>query len=252
MIRVGAVAWVALAAWALSPYASYLDHGSWMRLGLASALCSTTIREGGLPLALYGAGWTVMCAAMMLPTTAPLVAAWQRLNARRGDRAFLTVLLAAGYLAAWFAFGIAAHGLDAALRALAQSSAWLMLNGWIVGAVVLAAAGLFQFSGMKHRCLDGCRSPLAFALEAWRRPRRRLQAWKLGLRHGAYCVGCCCALMLVMFVVGMANLAWMALLAAVMAAEKNLAGGAGLGPWIGGALLAGSAALAAVHAWSRL
>ena len=242
------LAWAALWLWSGSPYGAYLDHGSWMRPGLVGDLCRT-LPGGGAALhaLLYGAGWLLMCVAMMLPTTAPVLAAWGRLTARRADRALLLALVVAGYLAAWAAFGLLAHAFDAALRALAPRSPWLAVNGWAVGAAALGLAGLFQFSALKHRCLDGCRSPLAFALDAWQRPRPRLQAWRLGLRHGAYCVGCCWALMLLMFVVGMASLGAMLLLAAAMAAEKNLPGGRRLAAPLGVLLLAAGACVAAMH-----
>jgi len=234
-----ALAWLVLWVWAGSPYGRYLDHGDWTQVGLAGAICRAV--PGGevvLPFALYVGGWVLMSAAMMLPTTAPLLAIYRRLAARRSDRRLLLLLVGTGYLAAWGAFGVAAHLLDAELHWFAQQSLWLMLHGWVPGAAVLAAAGLFQFSALKHHCLDRCRSPFSFAVEAWRGPAPRRQAWLLGLRHGVYCVGCCWALMLLMFVVGMGSIGWMLLLAAVMAAEKNLSWGRRLSAPLGVALLA--------------
>jgi predicted metal-binding membrane protein len=242
-----ALAWIALAMWTASPWGRYLGDESWMQLGWPGAICRVV--PGGnvlLPMAMHTLGWVLMSIAMMLPTTAPLLAAWRRLTVRRDDSRLLLGLVVAGFLAAWGAFGVAAHGVDVALQNLARRQGWLMLNGWVFGAAVLVGAGLFQFSALKRRCLDGCRSPLAFALDAWQRPRPRVQAWRLGLRHGIYCVGCCWALMLLMFVVGMASLGWMLLLAAVMAAEKNLPWGRRLSAPLGVALTSAGMALALV------
>jgi predicted metal-binding membrane protein len=242
-----ALAWLALWVWSGSPYGRYLDHGGWTQIGLAGAICRAVPgAEVAFPLLVHVGGWVLMSAAMMLPTTAPLLAIYRRLAARRNDRRLLLLLVVAGYLAAWSVFGVAAHLMDAALQSLVQQSLWLMLNGWAVGAAVLALAGLFQFSALKHHCLDRCRSPFSFAVEAWRGPAPRVQALRLGWRHGVFCVGCCWALMLLMFVVGMGNLGWMLLLAAVMAAEKNLPWGRRLSAPVGVALLAGGAAMAFV------
>ena len=92
-----------------------------------------------------------------------------------------------------------------------------------IGAAVVALAGLFQFSRLKDFCLERCRAPLGFILRRWRGPAPHRAALAIGLDHGLYCVGCCWALMLLMFVTGTASLGWMLLLATVMAAEKNAA-----------------------------
>jgi predicted metal-binding membrane protein len=134
----------------------------------------------------------------------------------------LMALLVTGYLAAWAGFGIAAHLLDAAVHAGARQSEWLMLNGWAIGAAVLAGAGLFQFSRLKYHCLDKCRAPFGFIAERWHGPHPWQSALRLGLDHGVYCVGCCWAIMLLMFVVGTGNVGWMLALGAIMAVEKNM------------------------------
>ena len=113
----------------------------------------------------------------------------------------------------------------------------------LIGALVLAVAGLFQFSTLKYRCLEQCRMPMSFVLRHWRGDNARRQALHLGMSHGAYCVGCCWALMLLMFVVGMGSVGWMLLLAAVMAIEKNLPFGRRLSTPLGVALVAGAAVL---------
>jgi predicted metal-binding membrane protein len=102
---------------------------------------------------------------------------------------------------------------------------------------VFALAGLFQFSSLKYRCLDKCRSPLSFVLEHWRGHNHAYYAARLGLRHGAYCVGCCWALMLLMFALGTGSLGWMLLLGGIMAVEKNMPWGRHLSAPLGTALV---------------
>jgi predicted metal-binding membrane protein len=235
-------AWATLWIWAASPYGRYLDHGGWLQSGLGGSLCrALPAGEMVLPAAIYVGGWLLMTAAMMLPTTLPLLEIVERMTAARPDRAQLVGLVIAGYLAVWSGFGLLAHLADSALHALAADSAWLTFNGWLVAAAVLALAGLFQFSTLKYRCLEQCRTPLSFVVRHWRGRAERRQAFLLGAHHGLFCVGCCWALMLLMFVVGMGSVGWMLLLGAVMAAEKNLAWGRRLSAPLGVALLAWSA-----------
>jgi predicted metal-binding membrane protein len=163
-----------------------------------------------------------MTVAMMLPTTLPLLEIFRRLVARRQDRSQLIALLIAGYLGIWAAFGIAAHLADWVLHEVVERSRWLETNAWVIGAGTLLLAGAFQFSALKYRCLDKCRAPLSFVMEHWRGRRDRGNALMLGIHHGIFCVGCCWALMLLMFGVGVGNIGWMLALGAVMAVEKNL------------------------------
>jgi predicted metal-binding membrane protein len=144
--------------------------------------------------------------------------------------------------------GLAAHAADLAVGAAVGRSTWLVFNGWALGAAVLALAGLFQFSALKRRCLERCHSPLIEVMTHWRGRHPAREAWGLGLAHGAFCVGCCWALMLIMFVVGSGNLGWMLLLALVMAAEKNLPWGRRLSAPLGVGLLLWSTAVIVVHA----
>ena len=237
-----AVAWLSLWLWEGSPYGRYLDHGQWTQLGLAASICRV-LPAGDivLPALLYVGGWVLMSAAMMVPTTLPLLEIFRRLTRRRADRAQLLGLVIVGYLAAWCLFGLVAHLLDWALHELVVSSPWLTFNGWLLGAAVLALAGVYQFSPLKYRCLDRCRSPKSFVLEHWRGKDERRHAVLLGLHHGAFCVGCCWALMLLMFVVGTGSVGWMLALGVVMAVEKNLPWGRGLSAPLGALLLAWAA-----------
>lgn len=232
-------AWLALILWEQSPYGRYLDHPRWTETGIGAAMCRV-LPAGDvlLPALLYAGGWLLMIAAMMLPTALPLFRLFERMVRPRRDHAVLIALLVAGYLVVWAGFGVAAHLLDAFVNAGVRRSEWLMLNGWAIGAAVLALAGLFQFSRLKYRCLDKCRAPFGFIAERWHGPHPRKGAWRLGLDHGIYCVGCCWALMLLMFVVGTGNVGWMLGLGAVMAIEKNMPWGRRLSRPLGAALLA--------------
>ena len=215
-------AWAVLWLWSESPYGRYLDHGDWTRTGVAGAICAALPAGQTLvPAFFYVGGWVLMLVAMMLPTTLPLLEVYRQLTRKRADRHLLLALVIAGYLAVWLCFGVLAHLADLGVHAAVTGSAWLTFNGWAVGAAVLAVAGAFQFSTLKYRCLDRCRTTLSFVMEHWRGRRERARAFALGWRHGLYCVGCCWALMLLMFVVGTGNVGWMLLLGAVMALEKN-------------------------------
>jgi len=242
-------AWVSLWLWAESPYGRYLDHGDWTTIGLAGALCRA-IPAGGVvvPAVLYVTGWVLMLAAMMLPTTLPLLEIYRRLVCRRDDRHLLLGLVVLGYLTAWGGFGLAAHGADLALYAVVIESPWLTFNGWAIGAGVLALAGVYQFSRLKYACLDKCRMPLGFVMEHWRAQGKRRQALRMGFRHGLFCVGCCWALMLLMFVVGTGSVGWMLALGAVMAVEKNMPWGRRISQPLGALLLACAVVIVARHA----
>jgi predicted metal-binding membrane protein len=243
-----ACAWFALWAWSASPYAAYLEHGDWTAAGPLAELCRTLPGGGVLvPAALSGAAWVLMCMAMMLPTTLPLFAAFDRVASRRPDHGRLLALLGLGYLAVWAGFGVLAHGLHGMLLALVDSVPALAWRGWLIGAAIIALAGAFQFSALKYRCLEKCRSPLSFVIEHWRGRAQARQAFLLGAHHGLFCLGCCWALMLLMFAVGAGSLGWMLLLAAVMAVEKNLPWGRRLSAPLGFSLLAWAVALMAIN-----
>lgn len=243
------LSWALLWAWSESSWARYLDHGDWSASGPAAFLCRAI--PGGdiiVPAATYALAWVLMTAAMMLPTTWPLFDTFDRLTAQRADHGRLLLLLGLGYGAVWGGFGLLAHGLHLAVSALFERVPWLAWNGWLVGAGIIALAGAFQFSALKRRCLEKCRAPLGFVIEHWRGSGPARQAFALGAHHGLFCVGCCWALMLLMFAVGAGNLLWMLALAALMAVEKNVTWGARLSTPLGVALLAWAAATVAAHA----
>jgi predicted metal-binding membrane protein len=140
-----------------------------------------------------------------------------------------------GYALVWSAFGLAAFGFDASIHAAVNASPWLERHDWWIGGSVLALAGAFQFTSLKDACLDKCRHPGQFLMRYYERGPGG--GFRLGARHGAFCVGCCWALMLVMFAAGVASLIWMALLTAVMIHEKTRPLGARALPVSGAALL---------------
>jgi predicted metal-binding membrane protein len=194
-------------------------------------------------LAFFVAGWTLMTVAMMLPTSLPLVAFFRTLVRERAQRGSLVLLLVLGYLTVWVAFATLAHANDQAIHLAVERSGWLEGHAWAIAAATFAVAGAYQFSSLKYRCLDKCRSPVAFALSHWRQGRR-VDAFALGIRHGLFCLGCCWTLMLLMFAVGIGNIGWMLLLAAVMATEKNVSWGRKVSSPVGAILLAWAGVLA--------
>jgi predicted metal-binding membrane protein len=213
-----------------------LAAGAWLALWLGEDSASAILHHHhhlghlGKPSALFAlifiAGWTVMTVAMMLPTSLPILTAFQTMARERADRAFLLALVIAGYLLTWALFGAVVYLAYLLLQWLMTSSAWLQPYAWAGTPAFLLLAGAFQFSSLKYRCLEKCRSPLTFVLEHWQGRQQRWQAFRLGVDHGVFCVGCCWALMLLMFVVGVgSSVAWMFVLAVVMGVEKNVSWG---------------------------
>jgi predicted metal-binding membrane protein len=227
-----ALSWASLWALGRSPYGDLAHaHGAPGR--------------GVLLVYLSLAGWTLMIVAMMLPTTAPLVALFHSFVRRRANHIRLTAFLVAGYLWVWTLVGFVVYAAHQLIRQVVEQSAGLEANLWAVGAAALLLAGLYQFTSLKHQCLEKCRSPLSFIMEHWRGGRAEQEAFHLGLRHGVFCVGCCWSLMLLMFVVGVGSLGWMLALGAVMAVEKNVRWGRRLSAPLGVLLIALGVALIA-------
>lgn len=205
--------------------------------GTAEALHHHDIAHGGLwaGLALFLVAWPVHVAAMMLPSSLPMVANFDRVAAGQPRYALIRGAFLSGYLAVWTLFGVVALAADLALHRLVERSPWLAGRPGVITGAVLAGAGLFQFSALKDRCLRECRHPGAFIVRHYRRGAGG--ATSLGVRHGLFCLGCCWALMLVMFAVGIANLPVMAILALVMIYEKTGRWGHAAGRWVGSALV---------------
>jgi predicted metal-binding membrane protein len=166
--------------------------------------------------------WVTMMAAMMLPSVSPMVLLFARVSreqARRGRATLVpTWLFVAGYLAVWTGAGLAAYGIYRAV--VSAGTGWLAWDGagpYVAGAALLAA-GLYQMTPLKNVCLRHCRSPLHFLLHDWR--PGRAGAVRMGMEHGAYCLGCCWGLMLALFALGVMSLFWMAVVGAVILLEK--------------------------------
>ena len=176
-----------------------MDNGPWTNLG-----------AGGWFLGV----WIVMMAAMMFPSVSPTVALYSRMTAQRSRVAPLW--FAAGYVAAWAAIGALAF---AGSRLAGDVLAWDRAGRWLAGATLLAAAA-YELTPLKDVCLQKCRSPLGYLLGAWR------EGWtgalRMGAGHGAWCVGCCWALMASLFALGVMSIAWMVFVAALITAEKLL------------------------------
>ncbi|MEO3433560.1 DUF2182 domain-containing protein [Inquilinus sp. CAU 1745] len=190
--------------------------------------------------------WTVMMAAMMLPGAAPMVlavAAVDRGHRRRGLPAVSAAYFVLGYLLVWSAFSLAAVSLQWGAEAAMGVSAMTSGVGVGVGGAILIAVGLYQWTPLKDSCLRHCRSPLEFLTTRWRRGRGG--AIRMGVEHGVYCLGCCWALMALLFVGGVMNLLWIAAIAGFVLVEKTAPAGRRVGRWAG-------AVLAALGVWMLL
>jgi predicted metal-binding membrane protein len=220
-------AWALMLALIAADQAAVIEH---------DAVLSSAGAAWPLALLLFVASWQLMTAAMMLPTSLPMVRAFVTTARTQPHPRGAVATFLAGYFAIWTAFALAALTGDAGLHWLVDRWSWLGERPWLISGGVLMGAGAFQFSPIKERCLAECRSPIQFL---WRHYRRGLGgAWNLGLRHGVFCLGCCWALMLVMFAVGVGSLAWMAGLTGVMLLEKTSRFGRRLVPVVGGLLMA--------------
>jgi predicted metal-binding membrane protein len=182
-------------------------------------------------LATFAGSWLVMVTAMMLPTTVPMARFFTVVSARQRARGPVRVVFFSAYFIIWLSFAAVALGCVLAIGPLLRN-----VHSDLVLAAALALAGAFQFSPLKKRCLTVCRDPAAFLFAHYRRGIGG--AWSLGVRHAMSCVGCCWALMLVMFATGVGDLVWMLGLTVIMVAEKTTRWGARIGPWVGAGLLA--------------
>jgi predicted metal-binding membrane protein len=189
--------------------------------------------------------WSVMMVAMMAPSAAPMTVMFARAQRHRREKGAVAApaaLFIAGYLLVWTAWSVGAAGIQWALQSLLLLTHRQELQSPIVAGLVLAAAGVYQLTPFKARCLTHCQSPMGFFLTRWR--EGPVGALDMGARHGLYCVGCCSALMAILFVVGVMNLAWVAGLTAYVILEKTAprlaasrAIGVGLVVWGGGIAL---------------
>jgi predicted metal-binding membrane protein len=191
--------------------------------------------------------WWVMMVAMMLPSAAPMILLFATVNRKQretGHPHVATSVFAVGYLAAWAGFSLVAMILQWGFERTGILSPMLVGTNVIFGAVLLLAAGVYQLTPIKHACLRHCRSPLAFLSTHWRRGARG--ALRMGLVHGAFCVGCCWFLMGLLFFGGVMNLYWIAGLALFVLFEKTVPAGHWLGYATGVALLVCGAGMLAL------
>lgn len=199
---------------------------------------------GVIDTALMFAMWTVMMAAMMVPGATPMVSAFATINRRRRQRSapyVPTAIFLAGYVVAWAGFSVLATALQWLLQRTGLLTTMMESASVYFSAALLVAAGLYQFSALKQMCLNYCRSPEGFILTEWR--DGPLGAVVMGLRHGLFCMGCCAALMALLFAGAVMDLRWVALLTVLVTVEKLLPGekflrvGIGIGLLIAGAVL---------------
>lgn len=217
MLILGALLALAALAWALLLWQLRAMDGAMAMEGSGAANLTQ-----GMNAPLFLAMWVVMMVAMMFPTAAPMILTFARIAAGKQQRQqpfAPTWVFVAGYLVLWAGFGVIAYLLAVGAERLAERSRWLITHGPQAGGVVLVLAGLYQLSPLKTVCLGKCRSPLAFILQSWRDGYGG--AFRMGLAHGLYCLGCCWLLFVLLFPLGIMNLAAMALITVLIFAEKS-------------------------------
>jgi predicted metal-binding membrane protein len=225
LVLVPLVCWAWIVVLSRDMYGPMTGASAWMMTGVWDAP----------HLVLLWAMWAVMMTGMMLPSAAPMV-----MLAGDGGRPYW---LALGYLSIWVAFSVGATALQWLLMRALVLTPMMEVSGTVAAAALLAIAGIYQWTPLKQACLATCQSPMAFITRRWR--SGDIGAFRMGAEHGVYCVGCCWALMLLLFAGGVMNLAVIAALTIFVAFEKL----APLGRW--GARVSG-AALIACAAWMLL
>jgi predicted metal-binding membrane protein len=216
----GCVVVIAGLGW-LSLALTVAPGSSW--LATMQTLCGV-LPEGSWNLsdfAVTASMWSAMAMAMMLPSAAPMILTYAEIAetaARKGERIVSPLLIAAGYASVWLLFSVAITAMQIGLTRTVLLEPGLAPAGGFLAAIILVGAGVYQFSPLKHACLARCQHPFPFFFANWATTPGGV--FRLGIRQGLYCLGCCWAMMLVMFAVGVMNIVWMAGLAAVMTIEK--------------------------------
>jgi predicted metal-binding membrane protein len=201
------------------------------RMDITGVCACAGMKMGGPELSSWSAAslvplflmWAIMMVAMMLPTAAPMILTFAAVarNRRRADRPYVpAAVFVTGYVVIWCAFSILAAVGQWLLHRQALLSPTMVSSSALLGGALLLAAGIFQFTPLKQSCLMHCRAPLEFIMTRWREGRRG--AFAMGLEHGAFCTGCCWALMALLFVLGVMNILWIAALTMLVALEKML------------------------------
>lgn len=219
-----AIALTAAVAWSYTFYEA-------RRMNVTGVCHCAGMKMGGPDLASWSAGsllplfvmWAVMMLAMMLPSAAPMLLTFAAVarNRRRADRPYVPVaVFAAGYVVIWCVFSLVAAVAQWLLHRAALLSPMMTSSSTFLAGGLLIAAGIFQFTSLKRSCLIHCRAPLDFIMTRWREGWRG--AFGMGVEHGAFCAGCCWALMALLFVLGVMNILWIAALTVAVALEKML------------------------------
>lgn len=212
----GSLLVLAAASWALLAWQrAVTDNEMWLTMGMEAPLFMAT--------------WVVMMVAMMFPTAAPMIFTFARVHGekrRRGQPFVPSFVFVSSYLAVWVVFGVLAYGAAVGAERLAEQSMWLMDNAVRIAGGVLILAGLYQLSPLKRACLTKCRTPMSFILGSWR--DGYAGSFRMGLEHGVYCLGCCWLLMVLLFPLGVMNVAAMALVTLAMFAEQSTPFGRGV------------------------
>ena len=183
--------------------------------------------------------WAIMMIAMMLPSAAPMILIFARVNAKQRDKgnAYIpTAIFTAGYLVVWSVFSLLATGVQWGLQNAALLSSEMVSTSVYLGGTLFVAAGIYQWTPLKQACLKHCRSPLEFVLHHWR--PGTAGAFRMGLGHGAFCLGCCWSVMALLFVGGVMNLIWVAIIAIFVALENIFPNGHWVGRITGLAMIA--------------
>jgi predicted metal-binding membrane protein len=201
---------------------AYIVYLAWQMEGMDPGMAMPQIQSwSGTDFLLMFLMWAVMMVAMMVPSAAPMVLMFATVNRQRRARTapyVPTAVFALGYVVVWAVFSLAATLTQWGLNEAALLSSIMRSTTPVLGGLLLMVAGVFQWTPLKEACLGHCRSPLGFIMTHWREGRHG--AFLMGLHHGTYCVGCCWALMLLLFVNGVMNLLWVGAIAAFVLVEK--------------------------------
>jgi predicted metal-binding membrane protein len=232
LLALSAVSW-AVVLWQA---ATMRPAAGGMASGMAGGADGLTM---GMTAPIFLATWVVMMAAMMLPSAAPMILMFDAIQAgkaRQGRSSVPTSVFVSGYLVVWAAFGVVAFGAALLAGRLSDASPDLAMIAPRIGGAVIIAAGIYQLTPLKQACLSKCRTPTQFILTSWR--DGLAGAFRMGLGHGAYCLGCCWLLFVILFPLGIMNIAAMGVVALLVLAEKALPVGRRLGQLVGVALIA--------------
>ena len=219
VIIIAGLGWFYLALLLAAPASSWF--------ATVQALCRT-LPEGAWSFsaaAVTASMWSAMTLAMMLPSASPMILTYAEIAetaARKSERIVSPLVIAAGYASVWLVFSLLATVIQIVLTRAALLNTGITSASGILAGAIFIGAGVYQFSALKHACLTHCQNPFPFFFTNWATTLGGV--FRLGVEQGLYCLGCCWAMMMVMFAVGVMNVAWMAGLAAVMTIEKLLTG----------------------------